>query len=164
MPRMTDDEVAQVAPSRFWERVEKTPTCWLWHGKFNGVGYGQLHIGQVSFLAHRFSYELVFGPIALGLHIDHLCRNRRCVNPAHLEPVTMQENLRRGRKVQGEIQGSAKLTDNAVREIRRRRQAGESLKSLAKSYGVCQSTVSAAARGALWKHVDNGVGISKETT
>lgn len=62
-------------------------------------GYGQTWDGQKVLLAHRVAYELAVGPIPEGLHIDHLCRNRACVNPKHLEPVTCLENVRRGAAV-----------------------------------------------------------------
>jgi hypothetical protein len=78
---------------RFWERVTVTESgCWLWDGYLTDEGYGRL--GRA--LAHRLAWEWLRGPIPPELTIDHLCRVRRCVNPAHLEPVTMQENGRRG--------------------------------------------------------------------
>ena len=84
---------------RFWSRVDKrgSEECWLWTGKLNQGGYAYLHAwGRQNVGAHRVSYVLNVGPIPEGLHIDHLCRVRHCVNPAHLEPVTMAENTRRG--------------------------------------------------------------------
>lgn len=84
--------------TRFWSKVEKTDGCWLWTDAPNqGTGYGRLNIGQGrTRLAHRIAYELLVGPVPVGLTIDHLCRNRLCVNPAHLEPVTRGENVLRG--------------------------------------------------------------------
>lgn len=82
---------------KFWARVEKTEGCWNWTGGKQGGGYGTLHVGDGRYqLAHRYSYELHIGPIPEGLTLDHKCRNRGCVNPAHLEPVTNRENILRG--------------------------------------------------------------------
>ena len=87
--------------TRFWAKVDLngplwdgTP-CWLWSG-YLGDGYGQIYVEGRILLAHRFSYETYVGAIPEGLDIDHLCRNRPCVNWAHLEPVTRQVNLLRG--------------------------------------------------------------------
>lgn len=80
---------------RFWAKVEKTSDCWIWKGAKHGRGYGNFFASGYV-LAHRFSYELARGPIPPGLTIDHLCRNRLCVNPDHLEAVTMRVNLLRG--------------------------------------------------------------------
>lgn len=85
---------------RFWSRVSRgaVDACWLWTGSIDPGGYGRHYLfgfraGHVK--AHRFAYELEVGPIPDGLTIDHLCRNRVCVNPSHMEPVTLAENIRR---------------------------------------------------------------------
>lgn len=70
--------------------------CWEWAGHRAPTGYGQVNRNGVTAYAHRVAYELAVGPIPDGLHLDHLCRNPPCVNPAHLEPVTVGENHRRG--------------------------------------------------------------------
>jgi hypothetical protein len=70
--------------------------CWLWTGAGSGR-YGQLMRNSVNLYAHRYTYELLVGPIPPGLQIDHLCRVTSCVNPAHLEAVTPLENTRRSR-------------------------------------------------------------------
>jgi hypothetical protein len=73
----------------------ETP-CWVWQHGFTGSGYGNVAVKEhPSRYAHRMNYERLVGPIPDGLHIDHLCRNRACCNPAHLEPVTPGENARR---------------------------------------------------------------------
>ncbi len=84
---------------RFWAKVSKGPglfDCWEWTASRNTKGYGQFGLRGRRLMAHRLSYEWLIGPIGEGLQIDHLCRVRNCVNPAHLEPVTCKENLRRG--------------------------------------------------------------------
>jgi hypothetical protein len=68
--------------------------CWEWTGRLDRDGYG--HFGKHGRLVHRMLWELLVGPIPDGLQIDHLCRNRKCVNPDHLEPVSSLENTRRG--------------------------------------------------------------------
>lgn len=70
--------------------------CWLWTGARQKEGYGRVKHEDKTPLTHRLAYELLVGPIPSGLHLDHLCRVRRCINPEHLEPVTQQENIRRG--------------------------------------------------------------------
>ena len=75
--------------------------CWEWTGALNKRGYpsGAGETGTRGLPAHRIAYEWMVGPIPADSELDHLCRNRRCVNPHHLEPVTHSENLRRIRRV-----------------------------------------------------------------
>ena len=81
--------------NRFNAKVQKTESCWLWIGAKKATGYGNLHWGGQTRLAHRVSYEIAVGPIPDGMTIDHLCGNTSCVNPAHMEVVTFIENQRR---------------------------------------------------------------------
>lgn len=95
-------------PLKVFQKITFTPThyyngtpCWVWTGcRNNGRGYGQFRVGGrldgKTKLVHRLVYDLLVGPIPEGLQLDHLCRNRACCNPAHLEPVTQEENRRRG--------------------------------------------------------------------
>lgn len=82
-------------PSRLAEKVRPEGQCWTWTAHVTENGYGQVWWDGKARRPHRVSYELLVGPIPDGLTIDHLCRNRLCINPAHLEPVTDQENKRR---------------------------------------------------------------------
>lgn len=100
---------------RFWSRVDRNGPintwkpelgpCWLWLGsRRRDGGYGQIHVSynaadrsRVVKFAHVYSYELMVGPIPVGLELDHLCRTIMCVNPTHLEPVTSDENKHRAK-------------------------------------------------------------------
>ena len=84
---------------RFWPKVDASGDCWEWKGAINTGGYGTFYASsqRASYPAHRMAIELLVGPIPDGLVVDHLCRNTSCVNPDHLEAVTHQENIRRGR-------------------------------------------------------------------
>ena len=79
---------------RFWSYVERGE-CWLWRGTLNRKGYAQWRVKKGQAYVHRWAYERWVGPISEGLQLDHLCRVRNCVNPAHLEPVTPWENTHR---------------------------------------------------------------------
>ena len=96
----TTDDLRPSFEDRFWGKVDKASDpdgCWLWlAGTARGYGMIDLSHSRRRALAHRVAYELARGPIPDGLQLDHLCRNPRCVNPAHLDPVTCLENVRRG--------------------------------------------------------------------
>lgn len=78
----------------FWSRVDKSGECWLWTGSTRGQGYGQCTIGhKKQGYAHRFAYELTYGPIPAGKVIDHTCHVRLCCNPTHLRAVDHKQNM-----------------------------------------------------------------------
>lgn len=86
--------------ARFWPKVQKTPTCWIWTAGTTKDGYGRIYLGggrgAKRSVAHRVAYELLVGSVPDGMVLDHLCRVTSCVNPDHLEVVTVRENTRRG--------------------------------------------------------------------
>ena len=82
---------------RFWAKVEKSDGCWQWIGARDRSGYGRFtSFPSYGTLAHRISFAICGGVLVTGLEMDHLCRNRGCVRPDHLEQVSHLENVRRG--------------------------------------------------------------------
>ena len=78
---------------RFLSRFDEDPNgCWLWNSYLSGRGYGQMYVAGKVLSAHRIAYFLAHGPIPEGLQVDHLCHERRCVNPAHLRLATNAQN------------------------------------------------------------------------
>lgn len=82
----------------FKQRQIQPNGCWLWTGLLDRDGYGRLHHDGRMRILHRIAFQALVGPIPEGLTLDHLCRNRACFNPNHLEPVTLQENIHRGQR------------------------------------------------------------------
>lgn len=80
---------------RFWSKVDAFGVCWEWTAA-TAQGYGRFGVGSKVVLAHRWAWQSLVGPIPEGVELDHLCRNRACVNPDHLEPVPHAVNVRRG--------------------------------------------------------------------
>lgn len=118
----------------------ETP-CWVWQRKITN-GYAYLVRDGKTLRAARYFYEQVRGPIPDGLTIDHLCRNRACVNPDHLEAVTITENIRR--------RPATKLTDELAGEIRRLSSTMNQAE-LAERFDVHQSTVSRVLSNETWQ-------------
>jgi len=140
-----------------------TEGCWLWRGGVSGdPAYGAFRADKGTlYKAHRVSYELYVGPIPAGLLIRHTCDVTLCCQPAHLEPgddaANNRDMMKRGRNRQpkGEAQAMAKLTDDAVREIRAAYASGQvSQQQLADHYGVYQTVISKVVLRRGWKHVD----------
>jgi hypothetical protein len=116
--------------------------CWVWQGSAKANGYAQFHYRtgpsqQGGQMAHRWRWEQDNGPVPEGLQLDHLCKLRRCVNPAHLEPVTPLQNARRSK--------SCKLSDEQARDIYRRKLRGEATRYIADLFAVSTSTVNKIA-------------------
>jgi hypothetical protein len=79
--------------ARFDAATERQGDCLIWKGQDNGLGYGQIRVNNRKVTVHRFSYERFVGPIPDGMYLDHICHNKRCVEPSHLRPVTNKQNL-----------------------------------------------------------------------
>lgn len=128
--------------------VNFTTGCWEWQRSLNHEGYGWLGVGSTAegnrgaALAHRVFYERAKGPIPDGLPLDHLCSNRACVNPDHLEPVTPAENVRRSK--------AAKLSEADVAEIRRLAALGWTQVRIGERFGVWHTQVGRIIAGKAW--------------
>lgn len=125
--------------------VESETGCWVWQRGRNQAGYGVHSSHSVQAMAHRVYYVRAKGEIPAGTELDHLCRNRLCVNPDHLDPVSRAVNVQRG--------NSAKLTPDQVREIRAL-QGVRGGPRVAHEFGVCRTAIYAIWSGLTWKNVD----------
>lgn len=143
---------------RFWDKVEVKgrEECWPWTGAINRKGRGQFRHPETHW-AHRAAYILASGEcIPPDMVVMHRCDNPRCCNPGHLSLGTQIENIAdrhskgRSRAPHGEYQGSAKLTDDAVKRIRADHQPVEILASI---YGVSKSTIFRVKSRSTWSHI-----------
>ena len=113
--------------------------CWQWIGCIHRLGYGICNaLGEI--LAHRVVYREVVGKIPEGMTIDHLCRNRSCVNPSHLETVSLAENVRRSPRT--------KLSQDDVDFIL---QSSSGHAELGRKFGVSREAIFRIRRGLMWK-------------
>lgn len=127
---------------------ENPKDCWPWNGKVNKrTGYGHKQLGGKTLLAHRWVYSIFIGHIPEDMVIDHLCSNRSCVNPAHLEAVTQSTNCRRG--------AGTKLTKEQATEIKVRLKTIEwgQRQTLADEYGVSPALISDIKYGRAWADI-----------
>ena len=163
---------------RFWEKVDQSggsDACWPWTGAVHHNGAGVLWGSQShhAVIAYRLSWEFAHGPIPAGLCVCHRCDNRLCVNPAHLFLGTNADNsadmVRKGRQASGDNTGArlyperrlrgeadpdAKLTEEDVRTIRQWYANGGVLqREIGHRYGISQATVSAILLRKTWKHI-----------
>lgn len=125
----------------FWEKVEKTDSCWVWHGAKNDKGYGQLRNYAGIIYAHRFSYALHKGEIPKGRKLLHRCDNPLCVNPDHLTVGRQVDNIHDAMN-KGRMAGNPQSDSNVI-AIRELYKAGKyTQKSLATMFNTHQSNIS----------------------
>ncbi len=142
---------------RFWKKVEKTDSCWLWRGSRMMRGYGGFGIAGTIWTAHRVSWVIHYGPIPNGKWVLHKCDVRPCVNPDHLFLGDAKDNTvdmllkGRGGHLSGEQHGRARLTRELVAEIRRMHTNGITGYRLAKVFDIGLSTVYHVINGDTWK-------------
>jgi len=144
---------------RFWEKVEKTDSCWLWRGKLNSKGYGLLadEVGRFR-TTHRLVWQFTFGDIPPKMCVCHKCDNRQCVSPDHLFLGTLAENNQdrtaKGRTNRGSAVHFAKLTESQVTEIRQKFRLKQATPhELADAYGIKYSAMYSILNGQNWKHL-----------
>lgn len=149
------------AIDRFMAFVEPVPEagCWLWIGYINPRGYGEFGVRDDVMRAHRFSFELHRRKLEKGEVVCHRCDTPSCVNPDHLFAGSQKDNLldavakgRRASRERSELYKGA-VDRDVVRDIRQRRERGESNASIARRHGISQSYCSTIARRIHWPEV-----------
>lgn len=151
---------------RIFQRVKKSPTCWEWLGAKTRYGHGRIKVEGKLHSPHRLIYEHYNGSLLAGIMVCHRCDNPACVRPSHLFAGNHSDNMKdcavKGRlgvqrdpsAVQGEKRSTSKLTDDAVREIRR---SSLPVKQLARKFGVHHSIVQKVIKRQRWAHVSDEV-------
>jgi hypothetical protein len=150
----------------FWRNVvvNQPNDCWGWNGSVSSTGYAKFTFRNgpkqksITVSAHRFSWEIHNGPISPGLCICHTCDNRTCANPNHLFLGSYSDNIKdaikKGRMLVGEKNHNSKLTESEVKEVIIRRRSGETIASIASSFGVVTGTIKHIIHGRNWRHIE----------
>jgi hypothetical protein len=151
---------------RFWSKIKKTDTCWIWMASKNTYGYGRFGLGEKCLLAHRVSFFIHYGYLTPGLQVQHkpiVCHNTSCVNPDHLKEGlhknNIEDQLLDGTLVVpsqiGENHSNVKLTEDDVYSIRSLYATGKyTQKELGENYGVSRPYISRIICNVNWKHLE----------
>jgi len=155
-------EISEKDKARFWKKVQRSESCWLWIAGHFSRGYGAFQIHGKAHCAHRISWIIANGPIPDGMVIMHSCDNPPCVNPDHLVLGTQLDNIKdrdnknrwRGSGRRGQDMPTAKLSDAEVIEIRVRYAAGFVMqKNLAAEYGISKTQMHSIVHRKQWTHI-----------
>lgn len=145
--------------ARFWAKVDKTKSCWIFTSNHGGTTYGMLSVPKgEEYLAHRISWVIHYGLIPRGLKVLHTCDQPRCVNPLHLFLGTSQDNMddmvNKGRSLKGSRHPMTNMSESDVVEIRRLYQETKlSQQAIADMYRINQTAVGFIIRRITWKHI-----------
>jgi len=159
IPRKTKAGRKPNTIDKFWQRVAKTESCWLWKGTVNKYnGRGMFKLNDKYYQVHRLSYELKFGAIPDGILICHKCDIPLCVNPDHLFPGTQQDNINdcvsKKRNAFGYKNWNTKLTEEKVRIIRKTDfSAHGSQAMMARLMGISQTALQYVLNRKNWSHI-----------
>lgn len=150
-------DFTESAWSRFWEKVEKSESCWNWNSAKDLDGYGVFQLGvKLVRKSHRVSYAFHNGPFDRRLLVCHRCDNPSCVNPEHLFLGTVQDNNRdrdeKGRRgvCRGSSNGASKLQESDIPKIKQLISEGVSQSKIGALFGISQTAVSKIKLGKMW--------------
>jgi hypothetical protein len=158
-PDYTTKDIPQSTELRFWAKVQRQGRneCWEWQGSRTPNGYGKFSVKRKDISAHRFSYQLHYGPIPDGMLICHRCDNPACVNPYHLFAGTQVENLAdmatKGRRPIGEQAPNAKLTEKDVISIRTLYSTGVPQRQLSRQFKISRPQIRRIIRHESWRQI-----------
>lgn len=143
---------------RFWKKIEKSEGCWKWKACIHSNGYGGFTILRKEMPPHRLSWILHKGSIPKDHWVLHKCDNRTCSNPEHLFLGDVRDNvsdsIAKGRHTKGIVQGLHKVTEEQVKEIRKKYMPySYSMYTLAKEYGISVSEIHTIVHRKTWKHI-----------
>lgn len=149
---------SQPIEERFWDKVDRSGSCWMWTAAKDRDGYGVFQVHPKQVRANRFSYMLAHGEIPEGMVVMHTCDRPSCVNPNHLSLGTLAENAadsaRKARRPRGSRNHQAKLTEGQVLDLRARYAAGGVTHAvLAEEFNISRALVSFILTRKAWKHI-----------